>query len=78
VDNAGYDSTKPISAFLLPGVHTLQANAGPTLTFTVNGDGTLAYDPALAGVLAGAGSSTLTVNTVATTRVTVYLGKYAS
>jgi hypothetical protein len=60
VDGAALDATAPFSVNLLPGQHALNAG-GPDLLFTVAADGTLDYDAALDGVLAGRGQHTLTV-----------------
>ena len=59
----------------LPGPASLSDAAGASLAFSLAADGTVAYDPALEGVLTGRGTSTLTVvgvpsGFVWTTRVT--------
>jgi cytoskeletal protein CcmA (bactofilin family) len=48
---------------LLPGAQSLADyyGSGSTLKFTVNSDGTVSYDPSLAGIVSGQGTSTLTV-----------------
>jgi hypothetical protein len=53
----------------LPGVQSLvdYAGAGAIVHFTINADGTVSYNPALEGILTGAGTQTLTVRGVTVT-----------
>jgi hypothetical protein len=60
VDGTAYNASAVATVLLLPGGHYLQTNAG-TEAFTVNADGTIAYDPLLGNVFSGAGTKTLTV-----------------
>jgi phage baseplate assembly protein gpV len=63
------DTSSAQSVTLPPGVHTLSTTSGAAVSFTVNADGTVSYDPALgqAGILAGQGTTQLTVNGAAVT-----------
>jgi hypothetical protein len=49
-------------ATLLPGSHVLRDLNGFSLSFSVNPNDTVSYDPALEGILNGQGSNVLTVN----------------
>jgi hypothetical protein len=61
LDNMPLNGTAPSRANLLPGQHTLTTNGTDVTTFTVNPDGTVAYDPALEGALTGSGTTALAV-----------------
>jgi predicted outer membrane repeat protein len=70
VDNALFAKTdQPISFTGLPGGAFLDdyAGGGAMARFGVGADGTVSYDPALAGVLSGSGTSALTVHGVTIT-----------
>ena len=59
-----------VSFTALPGSFTIQdpeAEAGATVTFTIDQDGTVSYDPSLEGILTGSGTSTLVVHGVSVT-----------
>jgi hypothetical protein len=64
-----YTAEKPgtFQVRVLPGSHQLIEAAGGNVSFAVNPDGTVSYDPALEGILAGQGTSQLTVNGAAIT-----------
>ena len=47
VDGVAHDATAPFVANLLPGQHSLSTNGTDVTAFTLNADGTVAYDPAL-------------------------------
>jgi hypothetical protein len=59
VDGTAYDASAPLSVNLLPGQHSLSTDGTNVIWFTVNADGTVTYDPSLAGVLAGSGTTSL-------------------
>ena len=63
VDGVDHDATAAFSVNLLPGQHSLSINGTDVIWFTVNADGTLTYDDALAGALSGSGSTTLVLQT---------------
>jgi hypothetical protein len=73
LDNAAYDSTALLNLQLLPGRHVLKNGSAP-ISFTVNTDGTVSYDPALEGVFSGSGSGTLAVHGVSLTVDATVLG----
>jgi hypothetical protein len=74
LDGVAYDATAPFSAQLLPGAHSLSTNTKDGISFTVNPDGTLAYDPSLEGALTGAGTTALAVHGFAVTLDPTALG----
>src|SRR5207244_343198 len=59
LDYAYHDPSVPFSVNMLPGEHYLKTYGGDYLYFTVNLDGTIAYDPALDGILSGRGTGAL-------------------
>src|SRR5262249_16699919 len=67
LDGVAYDGTAPFSVNLLPGQHMLTTNGADGISFTVNADGTVTYDPALEGALTGSGTAALAVNGYAVT-----------
>jgi RHS repeat-associated protein len=57
-----FDATKPQKVFLPAGTYSLVPYKGLTsVAFTVNGNGTVSYDPSLQGIFAGSGTSTLKI-----------------
>jgi hypothetical protein len=67
LDNVLHDATAPITVRLLPGLHWISTTGDDNTYFSVNEDGTVAYDAALEGVLSGAGTTILAVNGSAVT-----------
>jgi len=68
VDNAIFPATSAAFTFTgLPGLASLVDihGEGTTVTFSLNADGTVSYDPSFQGVLSGSGTNTLVVNGVA-------------
>jgi hypothetical protein len=62
VDYTIRESTSaPFTLRLLPGTHVVADAWGHAIVFVVNPDGTIRYDPALAGKLLGQGTTTLTI-----------------
>jgi hypothetical protein len=62
VDGVAYAATAPFSVILLPGQHSLNDGTN-VISFTVNPDGTVTYDPALQGALTGSGTTSLVLQT---------------
>jgi hypothetical protein len=62
VDGVGHSAVAPFRLTLAPGQHHLQTNGNDVTWFEVAPDGTVAYEPALEGVLSGRGTGTLAVN----------------
>jgi hypothetical protein len=58
VDGVAYAATAPFSVNLLPGQHSLNDGTN-VISFIVNPDGTVTYDPALQGTLVGSGTTSL-------------------
>jgi hypothetical protein len=56
----------PFTLTVLPGQHVMQEyiESGTAVSFTVGDDGTVSYDPSLAGVFSGQGTNNLVVNGV--------------
>jgi hypothetical protein len=70
VDNAVLvRNTAPLAFTGLPGQYIFTDPSGgtPAVTFTINPNGTVSYDPTLEGILTGAGTSTLKVHGVTVT-----------
>jgi hypothetical protein len=67
VDGVRYDTTAPFSAQLMPGQHSVYVTGFDVNWFSVNGDGTVSYDPSLEGVFSGAGTTSLTIKGSAVT-----------
>jgi hypothetical protein len=61
---APIDTTQPRALRLAVGTYSLQPAAGlpSSVSFTVNANGTVSYNPSLEGIVTGAGTSTLRVN----------------
>jgi hypothetical protein len=74
LDGVARDATAPFAVNLLPGQHSLSANGTDMIAFSVNADGTIAYDPGLEGVLTGSGTTALTINGYAVTLDATALG----
>jgi hypothetical protein len=62
LDYVAYDPSTPLDVDLAAGEHVFYTYGGSSISFTVNDDGTLAYDPALEGTLSGWGTNALTVH----------------
>jgi protein involved in polysaccharide export with SLBB domain len=62
LDGVAHDATAPFTAHLLPGQHYVYVTSYEETWFTVNQDGTIAYDAALEGVFSGAGTTSLAIS----------------
>jgi hypothetical protein len=67
LDTMGQDKTKPFSARLLPGTHSLATHGGAIVHFTVGNSGKFDYDASLEGILTGRGTDSLRVHGAAVT-----------
>jgi hypothetical protein len=61
IDALAHDATGPFKLQLLPGQHEIFDNGADAIDFTVNPDGTVAYDASLQGALTGAGTTEIDV-----------------